>query len=217
MTGPEFSSQPDAFAPQWEVVGMGMALASNKYKYIEAVAANYTNHALHKGLIVEYAQFIDPTPKSLYKTVPIPRANAFYVGGVLALHTAYLAGGDALLDAFTRVRLPVGIPRTAEDLATLSAEDLLVLKQKQIDAILQVGTVGYEASEFAHDKLSEWEDDLVPDITEQPYLRRGFGLVMYMAHNALEICKKEDLSDLLAAVELGGINWDEELQNLRGA
>ena len=148
--------------------------------------------------IEEIAHIMEPVDRTLGQDDEERGGFAFYKGGLLGLRV----GREMIGHDFSRqfVSSPPMVP-DVESMDTDDAERQHELSQ----SLWNLAEQGYDQASPFHGFMEEIEDE-VAFVRHQPYLRRGFGLVMYQVHRIL---KENSLKQLQR--ELDGstaIDWD---------
>lgn len=151
------------------------------------------------------AVMIEPTDRSIGDTDRGPSANAFFSGALLGLHVLQECVPDRVKDSIPKVKIAMPLSERADD-------DQLHADHERAESVIAHGEQGAAAVPELTELVESWAEDVTPDITRQPYVRRGFGFVMYIAVEANRIT---DLAAMEAEVySAPDWNWDAGLQEL---
>jgi hypothetical protein len=162
--------------------------------------------------ITELGKIIEPLDKVLGVDKELPVARAFRTGGLLGLRVA-----ETCVDDIDHALLSVAFVPEYES----PDDDKHHLRHAWSETIVHLGLEAYAKVDNQFDPLfDEWEDQLVPDVRGQRYLRSGFGLpISYLyardranqdAQHAAELAEMEAQATILDQ----GFDWDAEFSKL---
>lgn len=150
------------------------------------------------------ASIVEPVDRALGIDKAQPVAKAFHIGSLIGLRVA-AACVDDVDAAFS------GIAFTP----SLEGEDSEDLNMRHAFAkeILSIGDEAYAGvAEMFEPLFNEWEQQLVPDVRHQRFLRPGFGIPMAYLSARRSLNHAADLEVIatqVAKVEMDGdIDWD---------
>jgi hypothetical protein len=152
------------------------------------------------GHISNLAIFVEPIDKELGREKGTPSAQAFFNGGLIAVEA-------------TRQSLSREINETMQNVVLVKDTkdpDELVRIQNIADDIIDYGDVGYTLYPALAEVVDSWEDEVSPEVIYQPFVKRGFGVVMYLAYTACEIAATEEIMQ----ADRNGVDWDAMLASL---
>lgn len=175
--------------------------------YPNRLARRFRQSEIAAGL-EQLAVIVEPVDRVLGMDASKPAAKAFRVGGLIGLRVT-AACVDDIDVAFSRIAL---IPSVVGP----DDADKLHIRQVFAKEIIDVGDEAYAAVEDRFLPLfDEWEDQLVPDVRHQRFLRSGFGLPMAYLFARHSLNQATDLANMEAqinAAEGDGLDWDALLK-----
>lgn len=186
-----------------------LRLEAHRYKgperYLEVLAKRSSGMNLLR-YFQEIAIAIEPRDRVLGADPHLETASAFFTGAVFGVRIA-----TGFLPGQTLRNMPnVPITKLSEN------EDALQAVHDTVSDILDCSERGYAAASAYHELFEEWEDVVCPDVAKQPFLKRGFGLVIYMMQEAQKAVEVAELQAQYDAIPPDGANWDSEFIELFG-
>ena len=157
--------------------------------YLQELSEAYENTDA-MTLLITTAELIQPLDRS-QKTSDEPiAAVAFCRGGLIGLRLARGILGPDFAEKITECKF---------DVADVDMDDPLEAQHQVASGIADIGARGYEVAEQYQQFIEEIEDELCPDVRMLPYMRRGFGIIMYQVHKFQE---ERSYADSIAALEI---------------
>jgi hypothetical protein len=171
---------------------MDAYLGSIVRRYRQSGALNY----LH-----DVAAAVEPIDRALGVDRQMPAANAFFKGAMLGFHISIQSSPPKV----RRKILQVVIHENSGD------DDEFQRAHDVAESIIDLGEEAYTLVPELAELIEEWEDQLSPDIRYQPFVRRGFGVLMYMMNEAYVRVAQEEIE---RGAQTGSVDWDAELGSL---
>lgn len=151
------------------------------------------------------AVMVEPTDRSIGDVDGKPSANAFFSGALIGLHVLQQCVPERVKDSIPQVEIAMPLSEQAVD-------DQQHADHERAESVIAHGEQGAAATPEVTELVESWAEEVTPDITRQPYVRRGFGFVMYIA---VEANRFADLATMEAeASAASDWNWDAGLQEL---
>lgn len=147
--------------------------------YVDFLSSVYGDGSGAEKLLTytgECIESIDPTGSQGPER---PVVSAFQQGGLLALRTAEICGGAALLKIIERV--PVLVPTLG-----MMTADKTVARQLIAELGMKIGQAEYDHAERTNPFIGKWEDEVVA-VRNQLFFRCGFGFMSFYGRRALEM------------------------------
>jgi hypothetical protein len=153
--------------------------------------------SLWLGTITRISVIVEPTDRTLGIDSELQTANAFYVGCLIGLHVVEQCTPRAIKEKVPGVQLALP-PGPKRD------EDALQNEHENAETIVMNGERGLDSFPALAHLIGAWEDEITSDITRQPFIRRGFGLMLYAIHEANQARIQADMERVADA----GQDWD---------
>lgn len=150
--------------------------------------------------IHEVSIVVEPTDRVLGEDKDYPAASAFFQGAVLGL----LVTQECASKEIRLKMLELQVGEDNED------EDTLHRFHNLADSIIDLGEQGCAKFPELTELIESWEDEIVPDVRYQPFVRRGFGMMMHLMHTANEQVMTEELERAVR----DGVDWDADFSQL---
>ncbi len=151
-----------------------------------------------QGVSIFVAQFVEPIDTVLGQTEGAPDANTFFKASVLAVRAAnrLIVPEEQKRMCDLNAKLYSGI--VEDTTAPLSIEKC----QEVARMFTDIAEEGWTYMRESYDPLiDDWEDVISPEIRRQPYIRKAFGHIGYLAHTAQQ--EADDLARMAAEIEAG--------------
>ncbi len=178
---------------------MDSACAADVNKYIGILKGRQIRFPL-QGVSRFVAQFVEPIDPALGQTEGAPAGNTFLNASVLAVRAA------------TRLIVPEEQKRMCELNAKLYNEivedttvPLSIEKCQEVAKMFtDIAEEGWMYMSESYDPLiDQWEDEISRDIRQQPYIRKAFGHIGYLAHTAQQDALTDDLARMAVEFNAG--------------
>lgn len=152
--------------------------------------------------IMQATDIIEPIDRTLGQDDEKPSARAFFRGSLLGLHVTQQCASPEVRAKM----LEIEIGKTNDD-----EGDELHMFHGVAESIIGKGEQGCDlAPDELVDLVESWEDEITPYVRYQPYVRYGFGVMVYLMHEATEQVE----IDKLWQADRDGVDWDAELSKL---
>jgi hypothetical protein len=178
---------------------MEAAGAADVKKYIEILKGRQIRLPLH-GVSMFVAQFVEPIDPVLGQTEGAPAGNTFFNASVLAVRAAnrLIAPGEQKRMCDLNAKLYCEIVEDTN--APLSIEKC----QEVAKMFTDIAEEGWMYMRESYEPLiDQWEDVISRDIRQQPYIRKAFGHIGYLAHTAQQEALKDDLARMAVEFDAG--------------
>lgn len=207
-----------------------LLLPMNPSHFCEEMSGCSTVGAYVQELIVQYQQDGPTSAANLQKfaaRISLPDLNAnheethahkqlFCIGGLIGLRVMELERGTVFMNGLYDDHDQIMVPDSS------SLEDQAEKRHIMALWVMKMSDCGYSLAEPYHDAVEGLVDKLcAADTDNKSYLRRGFGMTMYMAglvvKRNIELDRLADLRlmEFEAAKAVGG-NWDAAWIKLKG-
>lgn len=183
------------------LIKLEMEKYSDVGEYCEYLVRRYSGTSLLHSLS-ELAQVIEPVDRTLGYDEDLPCANAFLAGSVLGMR-------------IVREFAPVDVQIKMESILVANDtedEDWFERMHQLAVSALHSAERGFQLVPDLEPLVEEWAEQAVPEVIHQPFFRRGFGMVMYMLHEAFQVYATEQLMN----ADRDGVNWDEAFEKYFG-
>lgn len=170
-------------------------------EYLDSIITNYGENPWIKH-IKDMAFLVEPKDVIFGINPEYPAGNAFFRGALIGYRVVKSLSSPEIEKKMFQIN--VGIDNDDED--TNARLNLVA------SSILACGERGFHRARDLSTLIYEWEDELEPEVVYQPYMRKGFGLMMYLISEASELLMTEALQTSIDS----GTDWDSELRELTG-
>lgn len=169
--------------------------------YVEFLREQYNQSPLASEMLRKIAGYLQATDPALGVDETYPTSWAFYKGALLGMRVVEAVCGP---EFFERIR-----NTTIQAVDPTKATDPRQLVYQQASIFIQTGSQGYQSADVYHELFEAWEDELVPDVRTQMFVKYGFGYVHSLAQRAMV---QADLEAMQIGIE--STDWDAEFANL---
>lgn len=161
-------------------------------------------------LLITAAELIQPLDRSQGGSDNLNASAAFCRGGLIGLRLAHGILGDDFSENITECKF---------DIVDADMSDTLEAQHQIASGIADIGARGYEDADPYQEFIEEIEDELCPDVRMQPYMRRGFGVIMYQVNKFQETRSyAEDMAalEIFAREQAPDYDWDKAFAEYLG-
>jgi hypothetical protein len=171
--------------------------------YLKAVERRYRRSPMLARL-GSIASVIEPIDRALGKAEETPIASAFYSGALLGMHVVEQCTPKRLRAKISEVTL--GVRPLGND------EDKGQYIHEQAAVVIHDAERGLSAFPDVAQCIEDLEEEVTPDVSCQPFVRRGFGLMLFAIQQADEANARDEMQ---RGVETGSLDWDAMLAGLQ--
>lgn len=151
--------------------------------------------------MMQAADIVEPIDRTLGQDDDRSTARVFFSGALLGLHVMYQCSHPEVRAKI----LAVEVGQTSD------GNDELHMFHEVAESIIEKGELGCDlAPDELVNLVESWEGQVTPLVRYQPYMRHGFGVVMYLMHEATE----QLALDQLWQADRDGVDWDAEFKDL---
>ena len=123
----------------------------------------------------------------------------YFIGGLIGLRVMKLERGTPFMSGLFSATNWLPVPEFSE------IADRLEMIHRLASMMMAVGDDGYREAEPYHATITHIGSEICTTVDQEPYVRRGFGLTMYMARQVVERNRELD-----AAADLGLMRFEAE-------
>jgi hypothetical protein len=157
--------------------------------------------------INQMAQLVEPIDRDLGVDPDRSAGKAFFNGAIIGFHVISLCAPEEV----RKKMIDVSIVERSDD------PDPLQRRHDVSSSLIDNGEIGNANVPELAELLESLEAEITPDVRYQPFVRRGFGVMMSILGRAsAEIAKEEERQNFetIEQAHRDGVDWDSELTRL---
>ncbi len=154
------------------------------------------------------AIIIEPTDKVLGMEATMPKANAFYNGGLIGARIVERCVPTKVRSTIMEANF--GVP----ELTRMTHAQVQEAGDRYAGEVIAQSDRGLNDTEDVAELLGKWEPRYTPDLTVQHFFSRGAGLLLDAMQQSQELVIRGQMEQ--AVEQPDGINWDQALFDLLG-